>query len=375
VDKPITFTKKVKLILESSLEKAVQLIERRLKEYKGDEVKFGNTERGRSASFNIGTGVNKVDVFLYLTLEGKDINPKTILQLEVTAPLLNQQDKPEHIMERLNILIKDLLLHTIAEVEIKGKATILKEGKECPKCGVVNDIDAKFCKECAFSFSKLMPTTPRLQQKQVIMRSTSSSLLGSQDVKAEPSTENIIKILNRKYALQYECEFCDVRDTCPYKKTFILLLKDIKNLKEPFKKFDAFLHTKDIETFSNYIYEFALNELEKHPEFSRQEINNIAYCIFSILSFHILEKANRQVRLAFARKMKEKIKARYFQEFPSKATAEISDSEGDLPIVKMGSLHIEENRCPYCYKKFDERTLKLKIKGYPVHCPNCDYEL
>jgi hypothetical protein len=190
------------------------------------------------------------------------------------------------------------------------------------------------------------------------------------------SDQDLIKILDAKYTKKYECDLCEIK--CAYKDPFLQILNDVKNLKEPFKKFDEFLRTKDLMIFSNYIYNFAQEQMKQYPKYSLNELPDIAYCIFSILSFHILEKADQKIRLNFAEKMKAWITDRFNKENPAisgKAGLVTEDIGAPLPTIKMGLLHIEENRCPFCYRKLDERILKLKIKGYPVNCPNCDHLL
>jgi len=190
------------------------------------------------------------------------------------------------------------------------------------------------------------------------------------------SDQDLIKFLDAKYTKKYECDLCEIR--CAYKDPFLLILNDVKNLKDPFKKFDEFLRTKDLMIFSNYIYNFAQEQVKRYPKYSLNELPDIAYCIFSILSFHILEKADQKIRLNFAEKMKAWITDRFNKENPAlsgKAGLVIEDIGASLPTIKTGLLHIEENRCPFCYRKLDERMLKLKIKGYPVNCPNCDHSL
>ena len=200
-------------------------------------------------------------------------------------------------------------------------------------------------------------------------------LLSEEPSQSDPA---LIKILDAKYTKKYECDLCEIK--CAYKDPFLLILNDVKNLKEPFKKFDEFLRTKDLVIFSNFIYNFAQEQVKRYqnPKFSLNELPDIAYCIFSILCFHILEKADQKIRMNFAEKMKAWITDRFNKENPSisgKASLIGEEIGAPLPTIKTGLLHIEENRCPYCYKKLTERTLKLKIKGYPVDCPNCDHSL
>jgi len=223
------------------------------------------------------------------------------------------------------------------------------------------------------------PKPPNLSQKTTTEAFAPSSQISSvvpDSLEEQPqSTQGLIKVLDLKYPNKYECGLCEIK--CAYKDPFILLLNDVKNLKEPFKKFDEFLHTKDLLYFSDFIYNFAQDQLKRYPKFSLNELPNIAYCIFSILSFHILEKADQKIRLTFAEKMKTQINDRFNKENTSLSDKSLmgEDIGAAFPTIKTGLLHIEENRCPYCYRKFDERTLKLKIKGYPVNCPNCDHPL
>lgn len=375
----VRFLKKIELSLGNSSEGALKLIEPQLRAYKGDAIQFLDTDQGKEAQFVIGTGTDTTKAVLFIGPQG---NNKSFLRLEISSISSNAKDNAAEIIKKIDILIQDILLHTMSEVEVIGKAKLLNKGKTCPKCEVLNEIDAKFCKACAFNFSdsqKSILEVPKLPRKPAemapVVKSIQPEPIKTPELPIQRSDIDVIKELDRKYVLQYECELCDVK--CRYKDPFLLLLRDIRNLKEPFKKFDAFLHTKDIEVFSNYIYNFSLDQLKNYPKFTRQESNHIAYCIFSILSFHILGKANRQIRLTFAAKIKERIQLRYEKEYPATTTLDTisNEIEDSLPTIKMGSLHIEENRCPYCYTKFDDRILKLKIKGYSVNCPVCDREL
>jgi hypothetical protein len=298
--------------------------------------------------------------------------------MEVTAiGELSKTSEPADIAKKVDILIEDILFHILQGLRIKDKAKTIEKGKICIKCNKINDINSKFCNECGFNFTET-PPEPDLIQKPILETPPLPSKFPRKPPlkKEEPLSEaDLIKKLDSKYPNQYECTLCEMQ--CAYKTPFLLLLNDLQNLQEPFKRFDDFLHNKDLSVFSDYIYEFASDQLKKRSQFSKNEINNIAYCIFSILSFHILEKADKKIRLTFAEKIKERINDRYRKEFPSlSSTISIDTGSGaPLPTIKTGSLLIEENRCPYCYKKFDERTLKLKIKGYPVECPTCGHTL
>jgi len=223
------------------------------------------------------------------------------------------------------------------------------------------------------------PVIPRIPQKPILEASasfTQPSSDGPYPFNEQPqSTQELIKTLDSKYPHKFECELCEIK--CAYKDPFILLLNDVKNLKEPFKKFDEFLRTKELIRFSDFIYDFAQNQLKQYPKFSLNELPDIAFCIFSILSFHILEKADHKIRLTFAEKIKNQLNHRFNKENLSILGKNLvaEDIGAPPPKIKTGLLHIEENRCPFCYKKFDERTIKLKIKGYLLNCPNCDHLL
>jgi len=377
------YRKKIEVELENSIETIPSLIEPLLQNYKGAELRFQEKEKELSLDFDIGSGENQFNIAISLT---PDSPGKTIMVLQVAAV---EDPKvlriPDKIIRKIDILIKDVLFHIISKLNIKNKAKILEKGRVCPSCTKLNDFDAKFCKECSFDFQKALQPKPPVPQKPSLPRkpivgvasSAESTPIKPKEVSVKPSLtdEEIIEQLDRKYVLKYECSLCE--NSCQYRNPFILLLKDVKNLRESFEKFDEFLHDKDIDRFSDYIYEFAAKQMKKYPKFSPNELQPISYCIFSILSFHILEKASKSVRLTFAEKMKERLKARFRKDFPSSDLEELAAVDLDIatPTIKTGTLHIEENRCPNCYRKFDERTLKLKIKGYTVLCPNCDYEI
>ena len=415
---PLSLVKKIELKLENSIESAKQLIEPLLKEYKGEEILFKKKDSNWFTKFTIGSSTNQSNLSINLT---PDVNNTTIMTLAIIFTNSSSQGETmSQIAKRIDILIEDILFHIINDLKIKEKAKIIEKGKQCNKCKKVNDLDAQFCKICGNKISEKpskpsqepplespalprlpkklsepsrpsqetssisktshkSPKPPNLSQKTTTEAFAPSSQISSvvpDSLEEQPqSTQGLIKVLDLKYPNKYECGLCEIK--CAYKDPFILLLNDVKNLKEPFKKFDEFLHTKDLLYFSDFIYNFAQDQLKRYPKFSLNELPNIAYCIFSILSFHILEKADQKIRLTFAEKMKTQINDRFNKENTSLSDKSLmgEDIGAAFPTIKTGLLHIEENRCPYCYRKFDERTLKLKIKGYPVNCPNCDHPL
>jgi hypothetical protein len=362
---------------------------------------------------------------------------KMILEIISTGPL-SRGEVVSRMPKKVDILLEDVLFHIISDLKIQEKAKVIEKGKLCNKCQKINDMDAQFCKSCGTRISgeslqpikvppepaKLFepqappehpitlpkvpeialqqesPALPKVPQKPPGEDKSQESpaippLLGKRSEEAptistqitgaalnllseetSQSDQDLIKILDAKYTKKYECDLCEIK--CAYKDPFFLILNDVKNLREPFKKFDDFLRTKDLLIFSNFIYNFAQDQMKRYPKYSLNELPDIAYCIFSILSFHILEKADQKIRLNFAEKMKAWITDRFNKENPviSGKTSLIAEEIGaPLPTIKTGLLHIEENRCPFCYRKLDERILKLKIKGYPVDCPNCDHPL
>ncbi len=372
--------------LENSIETIPPLIEPLLQNYKGAELRFQEREKELSLDFSIGTGANQCNISISLTPESPG---KTLMALEVVTvddPAVLKI--PDKAIKKIEILIKDILFHIVAELNIKNKARTVEKGLACPKCKQLNDIDSKFCKECGYNFLEVSqsspriprkpstgeagPASPRIPQKPSIDVASSSSPSVEKSVEIIKPTsqteEDIIDQLNRKYVLKYECTLCD--KSCYYLNPFILLLKDIKNLREPFEKFDTFLNDKDMDKFSDYIYEYAAKQMKKYPKFKPEELRLIAFCLFSILSWHILEKASKSVRLTFAEKMKERINFRFKKDFPTSDIADV-DLDKATPTIKTGTLHIEENRCPYCYTRFDDRILRLKVKGYEVECPVC----
>ncbi|NVM29389.1 MAG: zinc ribbon domain-containing protein [Candidatus Helarchaeota archaeon] len=346
------------------------MIEPILQGYKGAELNFQERDKSKFLEFTIGTGANKNKISIIIvpvseretgmTLEVESVDDPTILR------------NPDTTLKRIDILIEDILFHVMSALEIKDKAKVVEKGKTCPSCNKINDVSAKFCNECGFDFLESSPSVD-LQQSQKPLEKPllpSSMQTSKSSIPAEAPPQSDVEILDAKYPNKYECELCSMQ--CAYKSSFILLLKDISNLGEPFKRFDEFLQIKDIAIFSDYIYEYADDLLKKYSKFSRKELSSISYCVFSILSWHILESASRKVRLAFAEKVKEHITARFEREDPSRSAGELVTSKETPTItIKTGSLRIEENRCPYCYKKFDERTLNLKLKGYDVECSNC----
>ncbi|NVM53915.1 MAG: hypothetical protein HWN66_09450 [Candidatus Helarchaeota archaeon] len=366
--------KKIKIKLESSVDDTPQLIEPLLQDYKGAELHFQKQNNGAYLEFNIGSDAIKNKASIFIAPDSDETTNMILEVISIDDP--TQLRNPDQILKRLDIIIEDILFHLMSVLKIKDKAKIIEQGKICPDCKLINDVDAKFCKECGFNFSEKSPPLPQ-QPQQPIMSTSLPSAKGirmpTESKGKNPKPEvDLIKQIDVKYPNQYECELCEMK--CAYKDPFILLLSDIKNLGEPFQKFDDFLRTKDLTVFADYIYDYALAQLKQYPNLTNGEIRNIAYCIFSILSFHILEKAPKNIRLTFAEKLKDHINTRFKKEHPSTTSKGIVEGSIDSPYTafKTGSLHIETNRCPYCYKKFDEKTLRLKTKGYMVRCPACD---
>ncbi len=356
---PLVFIKKIMLKLKDSPEAAVRAAEPLLTAYKGAEIKFKENNKRLITNFTIGASPHKNDVSITFT---SDTNNITNMILAVSTHTTARQEDSATIFKKFDILIEDILFHLMPGLNIEEKAKLLEKGKICPNCKTINDSDGKFCKECGLNFLDLSFPPAESTQKASIETERPTS----------PESKSLtVQDLSNKYPKQYECELCDMK--CAYKDPFILILSDKKNLEEPFKRFDEFLRTKDLAVFSDYIYDYAYEQMKKYPKFSIRELNNIAFCIFSILSFHILEKAPKNIRLTFAKKMKERINARFNKEYPSISSVSLIDTKvkSPLPTIKTGTLRIEENRCPYCYKKFDDRILKLKLKGYMVECPNC----
>ncbi|MHA1276603.1 MAG: hypothetical protein ACTSQ8_05410 [Candidatus Helarchaeota archaeon] len=401
---PLELAKEIELELEGSGDDTVKTIEPLLITYRGAATHFKDIEGGLISEFVIGAGNHQNKIIISII---KDSDHTANLRLRISA-LNNHPSNGEFskLFKRIDILLQDVLFHLLSGLKPKGKARVLHRGKICPSCRVINDLNDKFCGECGFNFEKGETTSPippvgpaeplpevgsakkgsldrpALPEKPSIPRKPEKpnrpqlTIVENPERSSSPklnlqSTPDLISQLDQKYKQKYECQLCDFK--CAYKNTFILLLSDIENLEQPFKKFDEFLRTKDISSFSNYIYDFAITEMQKYPKFSNHEIPAIAYCIFSMLSWHILEKASEKIRLTFAKKMKERIGLRFKKENPLIASSTLIDTEvdGPIPTIKTGTLHIEENRCPYCYKKFDDRILKLKMKGYIVECPVC----
>ncbi|HUX98719.1 MAG TPA: hypothetical protein VMV49_04140 [Candidatus Deferrimicrobium sp.] len=370
------YKKKIELKLDNPVQETPGIIEPLLKDYKGIEMRFQNKDNGVYLEFNIGTGINKSIASIFIAPDSQN---STNMILEVTA--LGESAKPSEsadVAKKVDLLIEDILFHILQGIKIKDKAKTIEKGKICVKCNKTNDINSKFCNECGFNFTEKLSFTDESPQKPALEspRQPSKAPIQLNPQKEEVLSEaDLIKQLDSKYPNQYECALCEMK--CAYKNPFLLLLNDLHNLQEPFKKFDGFLNNKDLGVFSDYIYDYTTDKLKKHSQFSKTEINHIAYCIFSILSFHILEKADKKIRLTFAEKIKERLNIRFEKEFPplSSASALETGTDAAFPTIKTGSLLIEENRCPYCYKKFDERILKLKIKGYPVECPVCGHDL
>jgi hypothetical protein len=354
---PLVFVKMVELKLEDSVRDVVKSIEPLLTAYKGADIRFQEKDSGMITEFSIGAGVNTSNASISIVPNSSSM---ANFSLKITSA--------ENI-RKIDILIEDILLHIISALKTKEKGKIVEKGKICPECKILNEVEGKFCKECGFNF--LNPSLPLAKPALPQLTKGAAEL----STNREKKPETMVETLNAKYPDQYECELCEMK--CAYKDPFILILTDNRNLQEPFKKFDEFLRTKDITMFSDYIYEYASGQMKNYTQFSNRELNNIAYCIFAILSFHILMKADQKIRLTFASKMKERINLRFNREHPSISGSSLlgTEAKAALPSIKTGTLRIEENRCPYCYKKFDERTLKLKIKGYVVECPNCGYTL
>jgi hypothetical protein len=404
VASPLELIKKIELELENPQDATVRALEPLLTEYKGADIRFQEKNGGARAEFIIGAGENQNKATMLIT-QNSDNTAKMIL--EITSMCLPDSEADlTGKGETIDILLQDILIHVLPGLKPKGKAKILEKGKICPSCQTVNEVKGKFCESCGFNFSSMAqdsivtpaspikpatpvissktaasgeaaslekPAIPVVPEKPAIPTITSVEAL---EMPTKPdrqavSIPDLVTQLDEKYKNKYECQLCDYK--CAYKSTFILLLSEMKNLERPFKKFDDFLRTKDISSFADYIYEFSLAEMKKYPNYTITELPAIAYCIFSTLSWHILEKASDKIRLTFAKKMKEQINVRFNKENPSIPSISLMNSEADapMPTIKTGALLIEENRCPYCYKKFDERTLKLKMKGYIVECPVC----
>ncbi len=398
---PLELVKKIELELENAQDATVRALEPLLTEYKGADIRFEEKNGGARAEFVIGAGENQNKATMHIT-QNSDNTAKMILEITSTY-LPDSEVDLSGKGKRIDILLQDILLHVLPGLKPKGKAKILEKGKLCPNCQSVNEVNRKLCEGCGFNFSSMAqdsvltpasPIKPVTPSKTVVSGEAASLEKPAGPVvperpaipvitSVEPlempiipdrkavSIPDLVTQLDEKYKNKYECQLCDYK--CAYKSTFILLLSDMKNLEAPFKKFDDFLRTKDISSFADYIYDYSLAEMKKYPNYTKAELPAIAYCIFSTLSWHILEKASDKIRLTFAKKMKQEITTRFNKEFPSIPSTSLMDSELDapLPTIKTGKLHIEENRCPYCYKKFDERTLKLKMKGYIVECPVC----
>lgn len=357
---PLVLAKKIELKVENSILDTIKSIEPLLSAYKGAKIQFKQQNSGKFAEFTIGIGDN-LSTASILIKPTSDKTSKMVLGIESTNES-SVHDTPDQATKKIDILIEDILIHILPGLEIKEKAKLIEKSKICPHCKLPNEISVKFCVECGFNFVDMAPPLPKLPQR------PPESLEEHSPRDHKPLT---VEELSKKYPNQYECELCSMR--CAYKDPFILLLNDLKNLEEPFKMFDKFLRTKDLVMFSDYIYEYASQQLKAYPNFSKNESTNIFFCIFSILSWHILEKAPQKIRITFAKKMKDRLKARFDGENPQISSGSLMDTEisSPHPTIKTGSLRIEENRCPYCYKKFDEKILKLKIKGYIVECPEC----
>lgn len=434
---PLSFVKKIELKLENSPELAQKLIEPPLKNYKGEEILFKKKDLNLFTEFQVGSNANQSRISITLTPEINDTT-NMILEIISTGPI-SRGEVVSRMPKKVDILLEDVLFHIISDLKIKEKAKVLEKGKLCNKCQKINEMDAQFCKSCgtrisgespqpikvqqepsdlfkpqeppehpitlpkapAIATPHESPALPKMPQKPaedataqehpaiptpapkgseapIISTQITGTALNLLSGEPSQSDQDLIKILDAKYTKKYECDLCEIR--CAYKDPFLLILNDVKNLKEPFKKFDEFLRTKDLMIFSNFIYNFAQEQMKQYPKsnFSLNEFPDIAYCIFAILSFHLLEKADQKIRLNFAEKMKAWIINRFNKENPTlsgKTNLVSEDIGAPLPAIKTGLLHIEENRCPFCYRKLDERTLKLKIKGYPVTCPNCDHSL
>lgn len=339
-------------------------------------MRFQKKDNGVFLEFTIGSGTNTNKASIFIAPNSAETTTMTLEVSAVDDP--SRLRNPDQVLKKLDVLIEDILFHIMSAVRIKEKAEMLEKGKICPKCNELNTVHSKFCNECGFNLLEQSPRLPSPPDQAIPAASLSPSTEPKEPpkpVEKPPLTEEeMIKNLDAKYDLKHECEICDFQ--CGYKAPFIMLLSDIANLKGPFKKFDEFLSSKDLTTFANYIYDFAIEQMKKHPKFTTNELPQIAFCIFSVLSWHILEKASQTIRLTFAKKMKERIDARFSKEHPSLTTkGELETGTTPVITIKTGRLHIEENRCPYCYRKFDERTLKLKLKGYTAECPSCGEDI